>query len=122
MPFVVKHSLAFHYWSLLDIRKKFGNMPISPEKAVTSAEDVHPSSSMGLLLREDRDFTEFTQSAPCSEFDDENLQENKEEDKKQGITTTNIGSISTPNQPSYKFVTPKDFELLTVIGVGSFGR
>lgn len=97
-------------------------MTIFPEKDVTSAEDGHSSSSMGLLLREDRDFTEFTHSAPCSEFDDGNLQENAEGDRKQDIPTTNVGGISTPNQPLYKFVTPKDFELLTVIGVGSFGR
>jgi hypothetical protein len=102
-------------------------MNISPENGFASAEDGHLSSSLGCLLPEDSDFTEFTKSAPCSEFDNEDLQDKKEEEKEeeelnQDVSATNRNSSPTPNQPSYKFVTPKDFELLTVIGVGSFGR
>jgi hypothetical protein len=98
-------------------------MNVSLENGFTSAEDGHRSSSLGPLLPEDRDFTEFTKSAPCSEFDNEDLQDTKEEEEvNQDASGSNRSSTLTTNQPSYKFVTPKDFELLTVIGVGSFGR
>jgi hypothetical protein len=56
-------------------------MNISPENGFTSAEDGHLSSSLGCLLLEDSDFNELTKSAPCSEFDNEDLQDKKKKKK-----------------------------------------
>ncbi len=56
-------------------------MNISPENGFTSAKDGHLSSSLGCLLLEDSNFNELTKSAPCSVFDNEDLQDKKEEEE-----------------------------------------
>ncbi len=88
----------------------YQSMTILPENGVPTNED-HTSSVV--LVREDVDFTEFTKSAPCREY--EQMEEETQKESKDQTSLTLMLHRS-------KYVTPKDFELLTVIGVGSFGR
>lgn len=100
------------------------SMTILPENGVPTNED-HTSSVV--LVREDVDFTEFTKSAPCREYE-QMEEETQKEPKDQTSLTTNVEATTATttttisNHLPSKYVTPKDFELLTVIGVGSFGR
>ncbi len=97
-------------------------MTILQENGVPTSDD---HTSFAVLLREDVDFTEFTKSAPCREYE-QMEEETQEEQKDQTTLSTNVEATTTntaiPNNLPSKYVTPKDFELLTVIGVGSFGR